>query len=410
MARADSLIAVPSGGDGHTLTARLLKQGPVPQQMLPVLRRIWRDVFDGDTHRFTDRLLAQDWALLDPGCAGPVAGAFLVAGIGQMDYSGQPNPLRVDLHDPRAAIGHEWAYLIEGLDDTVVVFEASVHGRWLLHSRHPLQAALDGLVSGPAPIVGDQATATTVGHAWRRAVVSLDGLHTAWPAQICTGEHARGVIVARFDTDTLDEVIDVLDLFHRGRLPGSALPRMRRDGPVLALTRYADTSHEQTYHIHADPAGRFILGPDVWPWILSGEMVPGHDPTTLRGIPPILQWSAPAGFATAHPDLAEAPLPLICAALALLHPGRPAVIAATDPDAGYVWLPAPGHALMLAAQPSQQFPDPHTVVLPRPLGGSWATDLPVPVVTAAQVIAGCDLIRRHHVRLDDALTEPAHPD
>jgi hypothetical protein len=32
------------------------------------------------------------------------------------------------------------------------------------------------------------------------------------------------------------------------------------------------------------------------------------------------------------------------------------------------------------------------------------------VVTAAQVRTGCDLIRRHHVRLDDALTEPAHPD
>src|SRR5437763_10369351 len=170
MARADSLIAVPSGGDGHTLTARLLKQGRVPQQMLPVLRRIWRDVFDGDTHQFTDRLLAQDWAFLDPGCAGPVAGAFLVAGIGQMDYSGQPDPLRVDLQDPRAAIGHEWAYLIEGLDDTVLVFEASVHGRWLPHSRHRLRADADGLESGAAPIVGDPATAAHLGHRWSRAV------------------------------------------------------------------------------------------------------------------------------------------------------------------------------------------------------------------------------------------------
>ena len=409
MARAQSLIGIP-GPDGHTLTARLLKQGRGPQQMLPLLRRIWRDVFDGDTHRFTDRLLAQDWALLDPDCAGPVAGAFLVAGIGQMDWSGQPVRLRVDLHDPRAAIGREWLYLIEGLDDTVLVFEASVHGRWLLHSRHPLQAAADHLVSGPAPIVGDAATAAHLGHAWRRAVVSLDGLHTAWPAQICTGEHARGVIVARFDTDTLDEVIDVLNLFYADRLPGSALPRMRRDGQVLAVTRYAGTSHEQTHHIHADPAGRFILGPDVWPWILSGETVPGHDPTTLRGIPPILQWTSPAGFATAHPDLAAAPLPLICAALALLHPSRPAVIAPADADPGYVWLPATGYALMLAAQPDKQLTDTPTVVLPRPLGGSWTTDPPVPVVTAAQVRTGCDLIRRHHVRLDDALTEPTYPD
>src|SRR6266545_6088452 len=251
MARAQSLIGIP-GPDGHTLTARLFKQGRVPERILPLLRRIWRDVFDGDTHRFTDRLLAQDWALLDPGCAGPVAGAFLVAGIGQMDWSGQPDRLRVDLHDPRAAIGHEWLYLIEGLDDTVLVFEASVHGRWLLHSRHPLQAAADGVIFGPVPIVGDLATAARVGHAWRRAVVSLDGLHTAWPAQICTGEHARGVVVARFDTDTLDEVIDVLDLFHRDRRPGSGLPVMSRTGRQLTVRWFAGTGHDNYLHVLAD--------------------------------------------------------------------------------------------------------------------------------------------------------------
>jgi hypothetical protein len=274
MARAQSLIGIP-GPDGHTLTARLLKQGRGPQQMLPLLRRIWRDVFDGDTHRFTDRLLAQDWALLDPDCAGPVAAAFLVAGIGQMDWSGQPDRLRVDLHDPRAAIGREWLYLIEGLDDTVLVFEASVHGRWLPHSRHPLHAAADGLVSGPAPIVGDPATAAHLGHAWRRAVVSLDGLHTAWSAQICTGEHARGVIVARFDTDTLDEVIDVLDLFYRDRRPGSGLPSLHRDGRVLLARWFVGTPHEQLTRIFPDPRGRYMLGPHVWPWILCQEDTPG---------------------------------------------------------------------------------------------------------------------------------------
>ena len=83
-----------------------------------------------------------------------------MAGIGRIDRSGQPDTVRVDLHDPRAALGRDWLYLIEGLDDTVLVFEASVHGRWLLHSRHRLQAAADGLESGPAPLVGDPATAT----------------------------------------------------------------------------------------------------------------------------------------------------------------------------------------------------------------------------------------------------------
>src|SRR6266511_2726068 len=366
MARAQSLIGIP-GPDARTLAARLFKQGRVPERILPLLRRIWRDVFDGDTHRFTDRLLAQDWALLDPDCAGPVAGAFLVAGIGQMDWSGQPDRLRVDLHDPRAAIGREWLYLIEGLDDTVLVFEASVHGRWLLHSRHPLQAAADGLVSGPAPIVGDPATAAHLGHAWRRAVVSLDGLHTAWPAQVCTGEYARGVVVARFDRDTLDEVIDVTETFYRDRLPGSGLPRLALTSPIQALIVrwYAGTSHEQVARILPDRCGRYVLGPHIWPWILSQETVPGHDPTSLRGgTPPILAWVSPAGFAAAYPNLADHPLPLVCAALAVLHPGRPAVIAASDPAAGRVWLPAAGHALLLTARAHHSGAD--AVVLPPP--------------------------------------------
>src|SRR5438067_4392134 len=170
MARARSLIGVPTGG-GHTATARRLARGRVPRRMLPVLRRIWRDVFDGDTGRFTDRLLAQDWALLDPTAPARSPGhSWWRGSAASTDRSGQPDTVRVDLHDPRAAVGHDWLYLIEGLDDTVLVFEASVHGRWLPHSRHRLRADADGLESGAAPIVGDPATAAHLGHRWSRAV------------------------------------------------------------------------------------------------------------------------------------------------------------------------------------------------------------------------------------------------
>src|SRR2546423_15235739 len=91
---------------GHTATARRLARGRLPQRMLPVLRRIWRDVFDGDTGRFTDRLLAQDWALLDPDCAGPVAGALLVAGIGRLHPGGPPPAGRGGPHAPPWAARH----------------------------------------------------------------------------------------------------------------------------------------------------------------------------------------------------------------------------------------------------------------------------------------------------------------
>ncbi len=46
------------------------------------------------------------------------------------------------------------------------------------------------------------------------------------------------------------------------------------------------------------------------------------------------------------------------------------------------------------------------MVLPRPLGGSWTADPPVPVVTTAQVTSACRVIVKGHVRLEAALTDP----
>ncbi len=195
MARATSLIGVLDA-DGRTYTARRLYRGDAPRRIVAVLRRIWRDVFDGDTHRMLPRLLARDWAFLDPDRAGPVAAPDLVAGIGKTHWRKGTYPVRNHLHARHAASGREWAYLIDDVDDHVLVFEASVHGQWRWHSRHPLQAAFDGLRSSTTPIAGDAATADHVGHAWRPAIASLDGLHTAWHAEVCTGEHARGVVVA----------------------------------------------------------------------------------------------------------------------------------------------------------------------------------------------------------------------
>jgi hypothetical protein len=91
------------------------------------------------------------------------------------------------------------------------------------------------------------------------------------------------VVVARFDTDTLDEVIDVLDLFYRDRRPGSGLPVMSRTGRQLTVRWFAGTGHDNYLHVLADVDGRYVLGPQIWPWILSGEEIPGHDPTCLRG-------------------------------------------------------------------------------------------------------------------------------
>lgn len=42
----------------------------------------------------------------------------------------------------------EWLYLLDVATDTVVVYEATCHNRWLLHSRHPL-GSIDGGLFAP---------------------------------------------------------------------------------------------------------------------------------------------------------------------------------------------------------------------------------------------------------------------
>ncbi|MFY1674066.1 hypothetical protein ACN27G_29640 [Plantactinospora sp. WMMB334] len=78
------------------------------------------------------------------------------------------------------------------------------------------------------------------------ATVSVDGLHTAWTAEVCTGEHARAVTVVRFDHDTLADAIDTLHTFYADQLPGSGLPQLDLYGDVLVTTWFTGTPHAQS--------------------------------------------------------------------------------------------------------------------------------------------------------------------
>jgi hypothetical protein len=122
---------------GGTYTARWLHWGDHPDRLIPVLRRIWRHTFAADTAALVTALLARDWSTLDPQPGGDAFPAPVVAGVGHESPGGSRGVRRGHLAD--AVTGDlEWLYLVDVATDTVVVYEATRHSRWLRHSRHRL--------------------------------------------------------------------------------------------------------------------------------------------------------------------------------------------------------------------------------------------------------------------------------
>lgn len=362
--------------------------GGHPDQMLPTLRAIWRQTFDGDTTAFTDQLLRHHWATLDPQASTATSANDVVElGLGTATTPADYVNATISAMTGPTETGTQWRYTVDALDEHITVYQATAHGTWSRHGRHRLHADLDGTFSSPQPTLGDAATADHIGHHWRAATVSIDGLHTAWTAEICTGEHTRGVIVVRFDHDTLAEAIDVLQAFYADRLPGSGLPRHYLVGEVLITTWYTDTPHAQSQLTYPDAHGRFILGPHLWPWIVTGDQPPASTGMLRNGVAPILEWVSPDGFFACHPGLHGYTLPQVCTAITDLAGPRGVAVLEPAGRGGHVWLIAHSHALMIT--PVERDDITGTVLLPRPLGGSWTVDEPVPMLTADQVAAAC---------------------
>lgn len=378
--------------DGATATVVKVAAGAAPQQMLPLLRSLHAVAFDGDTDRMAERLLTHGWLRLGLDLPTSSTAEAMFAGIVThtplgLTYPDPPDPFQVRLGEPLQAGMAQWLYLLDDRDDTVVVHEATIHGRWSRHSHHPLRLARPEPLPPSIAAAGDAATGRHV-HRWRTATISLDGFSVAWGAQICTGEYDRGVIVARVDADALAGVIADTDAWFADRRSGSGIPALRLDGGRLTVTWFAGTGHRQRHIIEADPDGRFVLGPHVLPWILAGEDVPGSDSRHLRnGIPPILEWATEAGVHACHPALARWPLPVLAAAMRALSGGLGVLAPADRVTDHHVWLLTDGHALLVT--PTSHAPDANAVTLPRPLAGSWTHDQPVPVFTAEQLAAFC---------------------
>ncbi|RLK23820.1 hypothetical protein DER29_1699 [Micromonospora sp. M71_S20] len=135
---------------GARYTARLIQFGESPEVLVPLLRRIWTDTFRRDTDAMAAALLARDWWSLainprhrrwDP--QPPVTG---------LGYPAVTEDDTIRQGSLRETLGGslEWLYLLHLDQRLVVVYEATVHGRWLRHSAHHLDPFEDLFVTAPA--------------------------------------------------------------------------------------------------------------------------------------------------------------------------------------------------------------------------------------------------------------------
>jgi hypothetical protein len=135
----------PDGG----YTARYLHWSDHPDRLIPVLRQIWTDTFDYDTARMVEALLARDWSSLSAQPRSSVFPALVVPGVGQESPGGTSSrPYRGQVSTVDSG-DMEWLYLIDCDTDTIAVYEATCHHRWLRHSVHSLALARQEHVVDP---------------------------------------------------------------------------------------------------------------------------------------------------------------------------------------------------------------------------------------------------------------------
>ncbi|MFC0531337.1 hypothetical protein [Phytohabitans kaempferiae] len=229
-----------------------------PHRTVTDLRTIWTTTFHRDLTATRQALLNHDWALLCPSCHhGRLLGtAFLVPGVGHALRDTGP-AIHGNLHWPTADVAKpEWMYLLHEPSEQVLVYEATVHRRWLPHSSHRLDP------DQPPPVLGCGGHRRD-GHRWQPAQVTLLGPPTptlaSYHAEVCTAPHPRGFAIARFT----DDVADQIATHSQNAAPpwGPPLPRLRRDGTEFDLVWT-----NATVRVARDHDGRLLIGAHLLPW------------------------------------------------------------------------------------------------------------------------------------------------
>ncbi|MGW3607937.1 hypothetical protein [Micromonospora sp. NPDC005161] len=258
-----TLIGVTATAGAYA--ARWLHWGSDPEQMLPLLRRIWQHTFDQRTLAMAEALLGHDWVTL--GHAAPNTGRpgeRVVPGVGYAtDLQDGVRRGRVD--DP--AEGYlEWMYLIDVATDTAVVFEATCHGRWLRHGQHPLDPDVERVLG-----CGGH---TEHGHRWDAAHLWLPDARAGLDADICLAAHPGAVTVLRF-TDATAHAITAATTPTPGGT-GRQVAWLRGAGTEFDLI-WSDGRGEQLQRLRRDARGWLLLDGPVprWSWRLLSDATDG---------------------------------------------------------------------------------------------------------------------------------------
>lgn len=252
--RSEPIIATPGPAligitcPHDRFLGRWLHRGGHPEQLIPVLRRIWRDTFARDTAALAAELLAHDWLSLT---ADTASGRQCRNGVGYSDPdSDQPWPGR--LADP-VNWALLWLYLIDLDTDTIDVHTATA-GQWLPHSRHPLDPDRHRRTLG----CGGH---TDRGHHWIPATICLPGPPEAvFTADTCPAPHPAGIRVARLTDPTADA------LAHTTRTQPTMSAYLRRTGPEFDLVWATPTGVVEATRLPRDTDGHLVVATPWWPW------------------------------------------------------------------------------------------------------------------------------------------------
>jgi hypothetical protein len=246
-------------------TARYLHWSDRPTTAVADLRAIWSTTFGRDTAATAQALLGHDWSSLCPSCTHrpPPAGTVKVDGVGHALTHNLPVARGQAATAERTGY-LEWMYLLDEASQQVVVYEATIHDRWLVHSRHALDPDWDPTVLGCGGHTAD-------GHRWVPARVALpvpgyaiDGYPgAAYEAEVCAGIHPFGFVIARF-TDAVAEHI-AADTSVSTPPWVTSLPALRRDGCEFDLV-WPDRQRPSTVRVGRDSDGRLLIGAYLLPW------------------------------------------------------------------------------------------------------------------------------------------------
>ncbi|GAB3186734.1 hypothetical protein FHX75_111336 [Micromonospora palomenae] len=266
-----TLIGVTASGGAYAV--RWLHWGGDPAQVLPQLRRIWQHTFDRRTLATGEALLRHDWLTLDyprhPARGNgqrPVPGVGVTAGL-------QDGIRRGRVDDP--IDGYlEWMYLIDVATDTVVVYEATCHGRWLRHSRHLLDPDSGGHLLDPdadGQVLGCGGYRTH-GHRWHTVRLWLPDARTGLDTEICLAPHLSTTTVLRF-TDATAHAITAATA-PTTLQAGRPAPWLRPVGPQFDLV-VPDSCGERPYRLRRDADGLLLLDVPApgWSWQLRPAQV-----------------------------------------------------------------------------------------------------------------------------------------